>query len=261
MAGKLIAVRKRIRALLSEMWFGTLSFFDDLSRSTFYEVVFAGFIVSLLLWTHFNLYDTSVRLQIVSLFFLWAFLALQGFFIPTVRESWSVAIGGNLEGPGPKDPGVPLQIKFESRGGFIAGRKIRIHMRVLEIGNEASIAKKFTDTYAEASFVFFQSVSLPFRLGKMLKGAPESGGITIKGGIHRAKSAIMFQSPGEFSPMVMFTLVGNPRQFGGPIPEGPMSHKLKVSPSENWVSLRNYCITYALTLVILLLTLIQVGFL
>jgi hypothetical protein len=57
--------------------------------------------------------------------------------------------------------------------------------------------------------------------------------------------------------MLLFKKTGDPKTYGGPVPESLLRQTLKVSPAEGWVGLKNYAIMYSLTLIILMLTLVQ----
>ncbi|HAU07926.1 MAG: hypothetical protein UW46_C0001G0082 [Candidatus Yanofskybacteria bacterium GW2011_GWF1_44_227] len=229
----------------------------DISRTTVFELIFAFVIAILLFLKHINYFNFEIRNYILSLFLFWAFLAMQGFFIPIVREGWTIGIPGSK---GPNHPGIPLHLDLESRGGFIAGRIISLRAKVMNLGANENSFEEFKGIYREFNFAFFSSIGVPVEDGKFLEGQPQAGGISLSPQKLKARASIIFNSPGEYEPITLFYKINDLKQYGGSISESMLKQKLRVSPAENWIVLRNYAITYALTLVILLLTLIQLKF-
>lgn len=229
----------------------------DLSRSTLFELVFPVLAAILLYAQNTNLLEKDLRSYIVAVFLGWAFLAMFGFFIPIIREIWVIGLP-NTPTPG---PGVPVRLQMESRGGFIAGRKIRIVADVisLELGKGLESHGEFKKIYKNIDIAFMDSIAVPITDGKILKGSPEAGGVRLTPEKMKASKTIVFNSPGTFNPMIFFDKQNDPQHYGGPMPENLLNRKLTVSPAESWVGLRNYAITYSLTLVILLLTLVQLN--
>lgn len=223
----------------------------DLSRTEAFEFTFAISVGFLIYANYSNILGLGLRPYIASLVIFWAVLAMRGFFIPAVRESWVISVSSN------KPPGIPILVQLESRGGFIAGRKISFKAQVIQLQDDRDSIAEFHDMYSKYSVVFFNSIRLPIESGKFLQGQPQAGGIELNQHVIKDKITILFSTPGEYQPMFLFEKKGDPKPYGGPMPENLLNQKLKVSPAENWVALRNYAITYALTLIILLLSLVQ----
>jgi hypothetical protein len=242
-----------IKTLSAGAWARIRTFFQyDISRTIFFELTFAGTISALLYLRHIQYFDIEIRSYIIVLLLFWALLAMLGFFIPMIRGTRVIAVSGLRE------PGIPIQLNLEARGGFIAGRKIGFEAKIIQLGEPGRDSQEeFRQVYDNFDIGFIGSIAIPIQPGKFLQGSPEAGGISLNKKTLKVRTTIMFNSPGEHAPMFFFHKAGDPKDYGGPLPETLLKDKLVVSPPETWVSLKSYAITYALTLVILLLTLVQ----
>ena len=221
------------------------SLFLDYSRII--ELILPILIAYLLIYFHYHP-ESSLRFQFIFLFLLWFILALVGFFIPTITLSNILAF------PGPQEPGIPILIKIKSKGGFIAGRKIKLSAEVINISTQRNSKKEFQDYYEKCSIAYFNSIKLPIKKGKFLEGTPDVGNITINIEKCKGNVSILYNSPGIYTPIITYKTKRGPVKK---INADKDEHAIKISPSENYISLRNYAITYSLTLVILLLTILQ----
>ena len=207
-------------------------------------------IAYLLIFSRYNP-ESNLRLPVIFLFLLWSILALIGFFIPTITLSYILAF------PVPSKPVIPVRIIIKSKGGFIAGRKIKILADVVNVSKQINSKKEFQEYYDEFSIAYFHSIRLPIEKGNFLEGTPEAGGVSINIEKCKGNASILFNSPGKYMP----TMVYKPKNDSNPIlrkiNNELVESSITISPSENYISLRNYAITYSLTLVILLLTILQ----
>ncbi|TSC85510.1 MAG: hypothetical protein G01um10148_896 [Parcubacteria group bacterium Gr01-1014_8] len=223
----------------------------DLSRTAGFEFIFAASAGLLIYANSQDSLGIDTGIYIVFLLIFWALLAMTGFFVPRVQQSWVVSITGN------RQPGIPLRIGPTARGGFIAGRKIVLSVRIIPLQNDRNSEQEFREYYSKFSVVFFNSIEIPIDEGCFLGGEPGAGDIELSHQKMHEEKTIMFNFSGEYIPTFLFERIADPTHYGGPMPDNLLKQKLVVSPAENWIALRNYSITYALTLIILLLSLAQ----
>src|SRR3989344_6901952 len=118
----------RIIEILRISWSRIETFFQyDISRTAAFEFAFAISIATLIYGENAQIFNVDVRSHALLLFTLWVLLSFRGFFIPWVTQSWVISVTG------PKPPGVPLLLTFETKGGFIAGRKIYVRVNVIQL--------------------------------------------------------------------------------------------------------------------------------
>jgi hypothetical protein len=230
------------------VYFKAFLYIDFLKRNLI-EILFALAILTIMLVSQ---YYTSLESKkwVIVLLLVWAFLALLGFFIPTIKQRFVFGY------PGQKTTFIPILLEIKSKGGFIAGRKIRLLAKVINIQKDIDSKQEFRNKYDEFSIVYFQSIRLPIKPSRFLEGNPETGGVTINIKNCKGKATILFSSPGGYKPRTLYKIKGNPKLLSDEV-TSPLDPRLTVTPSETYVSLRNYAITYSLTLVILLLTILQ----
>jgi hypothetical protein len=224
-------------------------FFIDFSKKSLLEVIFFLSIIIILL---ISIYYPSFKPRDLIIFIVlsWASLALLGFFIPTIKHHFIFLH------PGPVQPGIPILFQIKSKGGFIAGKKIKVFAKILNIHRDRDSKQEFLNYYDEFSIVCLASIALPIKAGKFLQGMPEAGGLKIDMKKCKGKGNILFNSPGSYRLRTFCKKMGDStRLYSDELKD--RQHILRVSPSETYVSLRNNQIMYSLTLVVLLITILQ----
>ncbi|MFA6160499.1 MAG: hypothetical protein WC678_05485 [Parcubacteria group bacterium] len=200
---------------------------------------------------------------IVSLFLIWATFGFFGFFITSCKFFYTFSAPGSENIP--LDFGIPISMTLSSRGGFIANRKIKIKIEVMDLtDNNGKIIRKkedFLNLYDEFQIVYFNSVRIPLRMGGFINNQPESGGVCLidkKNRLLKSESHILFNSIGDYYGTILYKKNGDQNSHHQEMKnENFIYSQLCVSPAENYVSIRNYSVMYALTVIILLLTFIQ----
>ena len=228
-------------------------FYHDFQKKTSIEVLLPVLIILIFIISNY-FYYFNAKTPIILLFFIWAILALTGFFIPSIKIVHVLALPGKQ----PEKPAssIPILINLKAKGGLIAGRKIRFSAKIVDLEKGIDSKRNFKDTHDELSLVFFNSIAVPIKRGKFLEGSPSAGGIKITSDKYQDKADIMFNLPGEYAFKIITKKKNDPRQYMDEL-KGNATFTIKVSPSEHYISLRNYSITYSLTLIILLLTALQ----
>lgn len=222
----------------------------DFSKRNLVEIFFPLAILGVILTSTYHPY-IEPRRWVLLLFILWAVLALLGFFIPSIKETISFGY------PGSRTLYIPILLEIKSKGGFIAGRKIKLVANVVNISKDVDSKQEFRDSFDEFSIVFFNSIQVPIKAGRFLEGKPEAGGVIVNINKCKGKATIIFNSPGKFKVRTIYRNKNN-RQVQTDLINNPqIEQSITVSPPENYISLRNNQITYSLTLIILLLALLQ----
>ncbi|MFA5128734.1 MAG: hypothetical protein WC445_02070 [Patescibacteria group bacterium] len=235
-------------------------FYYDFSIRRVIEFAFPIIIVLLFIVDKFFLEIYNIKYYIIFIFIAWAGLALIGFFIPFVKENMLILHPSNSpeinkfpDGPG----GIPIEIIIKARGGFIAGRKIRIKASVKKF-DEIDTLSVFKDSFDEFSLAWFNSFKYPIELGERM-GVQSAGGVEIKPGKLNGRATIIFNSRGEYSFKSLYRFRGEMKMHSGNYgtTNDEFVKKINISPSENYITLRNFSINYSLMLIVLLLTIIQ----
>jgi len=230
------------------------AFYYDFSIKGVIEVLFPSIIIGLFVINRYY-FTFEVKNWIIFVFLLWAGLALIGFFIPTAREY--VTFGQGTKETKHNEPGIPVRLNIKSKGGFIAGRKIKISAKIVNLDKNTDSKKEFLEKFDEFSIVYFNSFKLPLDKGGYLEGSPDAGGIFINMKKLRGRATIIFNSPGAFFFRTIYKFKGEEGLNSQLFNNNELAKPLFISPHESYMSLRNYAIGYSLTLIILLLTALQ----
>lgn len=200
---------------------------------------------------------------IIFLFVIWAMLGFFGFFVPSCKFFYTFSAPGSENIP--PDFGIPISMTLSSEGGFIANRKIKVKIKVMDLtdnnGKVVKSKKDFLNLYDEFSVIYFNSIRIPLRIGGFINSQPEAGGVFLidkNNKFLEAESHVLFNSIGDYYATIIYRKVNDSSpHFQKMENENFIDSQLCVSPAENYVSIRNYSVMYALTVIMLLLTLIQ----
>ncbi|HRY82924.1 MAG TPA: hypothetical protein P5232_04490 [Candidatus Moranbacteria bacterium] len=200
---------------------------------------------------------------IVFLFLIWAIFGFFGFFITSCKFFYTFSAPGSENIP--LDFGIPISMTLSSKGGFIANRKIKIKIEVMDLtDNNGKVIKRkedFLNLYDEFQIVYFNSIKIPLKIGGFINNQPEAGGVCLidkNKKFLKAESDILFNSIGDYYGTILYKKVNDSNPHHQKMEnKNFMDSQLCISPAENYVSIRNYSVMYALTVIILLLTLIQ----
>jgi len=216
--------------------------FSDITTRLTVEYVFAIIIIVLFFLHRSNNIGSE---PIIFILISWALLAIMGFFIPKITHSFVFS----------KTKDIPIVLKVSSKGGFIAAQRIDISAKIVNLPNEDS-KQKFRNNFEEFDIVYFKSVAYPIQKTKFLEGEPSCGGVSINMKTCKGNATIAYNKPGMDFPTVLYKNKSD-GTFGKTIFEGDSEMALMVSPAENYIQCRFFSITYGLTLLILLVTLIS----
>lgn len=216
--------------------------FSDITTRLTIEYLFVAITVVLFFFYSNN---SIGKEPIIFVLISWALLAIMGFFIPRITHSFVFS----------KTKDIPIVLKVSSKGGFVAGQRINISAKIVNLPTEDS-KQKFRDNFEEFDLVYFRSVAFPIQDAKFLEGEPSCGGAVLNMKTCKGKATIVFNRPGVFFPTILYKNKSD-GTLGKTMFEGDNDIALLVSPTENYVQFRFFSITYGLTLLILLVTLIS----
>jgi len=216
-------------------------------------VIFILFIVNKY---YINIHDIKYYISVI--FILWSGLALIGFFIPSIKELILIMhpcnnpkIDNFPNGPG----GIPIELKIKARGGFIAGRKIKIKATVKKFDKKIDIMSEFKKSFDKFSLVWFDSFCYPIVFGSQI-GTQSAGGVEIKPGKSKGRAIIIFNTQGDYGFRSIYKFKGDDTERSENY-EKIRRNRIIISPSENSIALRNFSISYSLTLIVLFFTILQ----
>ncbi len=233
-------------------------YYYNFSVKRILELTLLFAVVILLFWHNYICHIEHLRRYIVFILSSWSFFAFIGLFVPNANETFTFGITTDSTPEG--HPGVPLKMQLSSSGGFIAGKRISMDLQVLNLDSNNNTKQIFRDSISELSVVYFSSISVPFDKGKYLEGTPEAGGVSIDMKTLKGKSDVIFNSPGEYNYVVILKHKKSGQQQV--IKNGEnnvISSKIHISSHSTYVSIRNYSISYSFTIIIIILTLIQLS--
>jgi len=218
--------------------------YSDRTARVFTECLFI--IVGILLFLLYKANLISTYVPIIFLLISWSILAILGFFIPVITQSFVFSGVRN----------IPIVLKTSSKGGFIAGQKIQIKAKIVNLPDEDS-KMKFRDTFKEFDIVYFKSVAFPIQKTKYLEGKPSCGGASINIAACKGQATIAFNAPDKYTLTILYTLKNDDTRRSVTIDDDRIETALVISPAENYVLFRFFSITYGLTLLVLLIALMS----
>lgn len=231
-------VKKVITDIYNEMKF------SDRTTRVFIEYLFIATAIILFLLYKMQIITTNV--PIIFLLIGWAFLAIVGFFIPKITQAFVFSSIAQ----------IPIVFKASAKGGFVAGQKINIKARIVNLPNEDT-KKRFSNSFDEFDLVYFRSVAFPIQQTEFLEGEPSCGGISLDMKTGEGRATIAFNTPDRYYFTILYKRKGNEEKMKAEMDKQRIETALTVSPAENYVQFRFFSITYGLTLLVLLVTCIS----
>lgn len=218
--------------------------YSDRTARVFTECAFT--FIGILLFILYKANLTLTNFPIIFLLISWSILAILGFFIPVITQSFTFSGVRN----------IPIVLKASSKGGFIAGQKIQIKTKVVNLPGEDT-KKRFRDTFEQFDIIYFKSVAFPIQKTKFLEGEPSCGGASINIATCKGQGTIAFNAPGRHTLTILYKAKGDNTPRSAKIDDNKVETALTISPAENYVQFRFFSITYGLTLLVLLIALIS----
>lgn|GEM_PF-2930181 len=220
------------------------------------ELILIGIVIFILVFALFNpFYKEISKVCILVTISYWAILVLFGCLTPAVKHTLHLSFDVN---PKENRLGYPIEVDFQSQGGFICNNPIIVKARVIntatpqEKGQLYNTTQLFKENFEEFEIVWPNARSTKHKKAAFLKEHTDLGAVKLDMKKCSGKSSIAFTLPGRQSCHFLYkTKAGVDVTTPLPKEENMPEAFLYIAPPETLFQIRSFNIIYALLLAIL----------